>query len=126
MKRCLVVDDSLVTRLMLKEILQQLEPGTQVIQANCGDDALSKTDQAGFIDYALIDFNMPGMNGLQLAEQLRSTGKMGKMALLTANIQESVKQQAESKGLKFLNKPLNEETISTFVKNGIDSSHPNA
>lgn len=116
MKTCLVVDDSLVTRLMLSELLRKIEPDTQVVQASCGKDAMDAIDQNSEIDFALIDFNMPGMNGLELADQLIASGRVGKIALLTANIQENLKSAALSKGLSYLNKPINEDVITEFVK----------
>ena len=116
MKTCLVVDDSLVTRLMLSEILHKIEPGAQIFQASCGNDAIDTVGSNPSIDVALVDFNMPGMNGLELADQLIATGKVGKIALLTANIQDSLKTEALSKGLSYINKPLNEAVITEFVQ----------
>jgi len=115
MKKCLVVDDSLVTRLMLVEMLERLAPDFEVLQATCGQEAIDKVADLTEVEFALIDFNMPGMNGLELAEKLSVSGKINRMAMLTANIQNALKSKALEAGLQFINKPLNEQLISQFV-----------
>lgn len=115
MSTCLIVDDSLVSRMMLSEILKSRFPDVEVVQASSGDDALSKVETRDQVRLAILDFNMPGMDGLQLAEALQKTGKVENMALLTANVQDSVRERAEGLGLTFINKPIQETVVGDFA-----------
>lgn len=66
--RILVVDDSITTRTMERSIL--VSHGYQVEVAVSGEDALEKV--AGFqFDLVVSDVEMPGINGFELARQLR-------------------------------------------------------
>lgn len=64
MKRCLIVDDSMVSRMMLNEILKRHFPDLAVTQAASGDAALKAIADIAELDVAILDFNMPGMDGL--------------------------------------------------------------
>jgi len=66
-------------------------------------------------DYMLVDFNMPGMNGLELGEKLRAQFPDAVIALLTANIQQEIQNKAENLGLDFIPKPPTEEKIRDYI-----------
>jgi len=116
-KTILVVDDSLVSRMMIKAIIESQVQGVNIIEAGNGDQALDKVEQGPAIDIAFVDFNMPGMTGLELISALSDMVTIPKVALLTANIQNEIKEQALAAGVTFLNKPINEEAIATFLHN---------
>lgn len=115
MGKCLIVDDSLVSRMMLGEIVKQNFSGYELLQAASGAAALETVEEQGEVDFAILDFNMPGMDGLELAEALKGTGKVKGMAMLTANVQDSVRARAEAMGLIFINKPIQEETVCAAI-----------
>jgi CheY-like chemotaxis protein len=73
MKRLLIVDDDPDHRLILRTVFEAKGYGCE--EAEDGGVALSKleTDQMALV---LTDLNMPGMNGLELIDQ------MGRLALL--------------------------------------------
>jgi hypothetical protein len=58
---------------------------------------------------------MPGVDGLELFSLLADVVEISRKALLTANIQDHVKQQTESQGITFMNKPINEDVIRAFI-----------
>ena len=67
-KAVLVVDDHETNRLILQ---RQLEAwGLSVHLCELGGEALAWVDAGGHCDIALLDMQMPEMNGLQLAERL--------------------------------------------------------
>jgi len=111
----LVVDDSLVSRMMIKTIIENHVAGVVIIEANSGAQALEKVASDSEINVAFVDFNMPGMTGLELISSLKDIITIPKIALLTANIQDEIRQQAHDAGVSFLNKPINEQVISTFL-----------
>ena len=114
-KTVLIVDDSMVSRMMVKEIVQAHIPDVTIIEASGGHQALEQITPEIDIDIALIDYNMPEMNGLELIFSLKLIVAIPKRALLTANIQDSIRQQAEDAGVTFLNKPITEEVIGEFL-----------
>ncbi len=66
----LVVDDSLTTRMLVKALLESA--GYRVTLARDGSEALGLLAQAGY-DLIIIDFEMPGLNGVEVAERIRET-----------------------------------------------------
>ncbi len=116
-KTILVVDDSLVSRMMIKAIIESHVQGAAIIEAGSGMQALEKVGEDKAIDVAFVDFNMPGMTGLELITALATKVTIPKIALLTANIQDEIKAQALAAGVTFLNKPINEDVIASFLHN---------
>jgi two-component system, chemotaxis family, chemotaxis protein CheY len=110
----LVVDDSRVSRMLIRAIIAHADPQAVVIEASNGEEALTKT-QTTPITIATLDLNMPGMDGLVLAKQLIERFPGAKIGLLTANIQEMVRQKAEALGISFISKPITEEKILSFI-----------
>lgn len=68
MKRILVIDDETDIRSMLKEYLEM--EGYLVYTAENGEEAFSKI--TGETDLILLDVNMPGMDGYEVCEKIRS------------------------------------------------------
>lgn len=117
-KTILVVDDSMVSRMMIKAIIQSHVPGVDIIEASDGAHALEKIKsikENKSIDIAFIDYNMPGMTGIELIKALPEIIIIPKIALLTANIQNEIKEEASVAGVTFLNKPIVEESIAEFL-----------
>jgi len=85
-----------------------------VIEAESGEDALSKVEGASF-DVATLDLNMPGIDGIELAEKLKPQFPNADYSLLTANIQDVIRERATSVGIGFIEKPITEEKILAFI-----------
>ncbi|MGO1247606.1 MAG: response regulator, partial [Oceanisphaera sp.] len=66
-------------------------------------------------DIALIDFNMPGRDGLVLAAELRESHPNMRMALVTANIQQPLVERAKELGMAFMGKPTNADDLARFL-----------
>ncbi|MGI9508759.1 MAG: response regulator [Geminicoccaceae bacterium] len=113
--RALIVDDSLVARKFAVTILKELDPSIECV--------IAKEAEAGFANFqsekpeiALIDFNMPGDDGLQLCRKIRDTGSEIRIALCTANTQKAVADRAGAMGVIVINKPLSAEKLGDFVR----------
>ncbi|WP_022942583.1 response regulator [Psychromonas hadalis] len=68
-KRVLIVDDSLITLASLKEVIEGF--GCQVFTAQSGAQALTIAEKTSHFDFALIDWDMPMMNGLETCDALQ-------------------------------------------------------
>lgn len=110
----LVVDDSRVSRMLIRTIIAHAHPQAFVIEASNANEALDKTENVE-IHIATLDLNMPGMDGLLLASKLLERFPAARIGLLTANIQEVVRQKAETLGIGFISKPITEEKILNFI-----------
>lgn len=67
--RALVIDDSRAMRLVLRRILQGCS--FEVLEAADGVEALEVLRQHGPADLALVDWNMPRMDGLEFVRTVR-------------------------------------------------------
>ena len=110
----LIVDDSMMTRMMVKTIVAEHYPDWEVMQAKDSEDALSQVKDKSF-DVATIDMNMPGISGLELIPKLQESHPNAKIALLTANIQKKIHERADKLGVQVLSKPVNEEIILKYL-----------
>lgn len=110
----LLVDDSKFARLLVKAFISSNFTDWEIDEAEDADKALALVDGKTY-DYLLLDFNMPGMDGLELGERLRARFPDAVIALLTANIQQEIQKKAESLGLDFIAKPPTEEKIRDYL-----------
>ena len=63
----------------------------------------------------IFDLNMPGMDGLELAQAIKSQQPDTRIALLTANVQDSIRERAEAMGVSFFRKPITEKVITEIL-----------
>ncbi|MEH3147354.1 MAG: response regulator [Methylobacterium frigidaeris] len=110
----LIVDDSKLARIVAGKLLRQLKPDWEVVEAANAEAALAVVAERP-VDVALLDFNMPGRDGLDLAADLRTARPEMPIAVISANIQDEVVARARSVDATFLPKPLTEETLAGFV-----------
>lgn len=68
--RALVIDDSRAMRTVLRRILVDL--GLDVVEAGDGRSALALVEEHGYPELAIVDWNMPVMDGLEFVTELRS------------------------------------------------------
>ena len=66
----LLVDDDSAVREVTASILRDL--GHVVIEVGSGGGALDLLDRNAQIDLVILDFAMPGMNGMEVARQVRA------------------------------------------------------
>ncbi len=108
------VVESRVSRMMIRCFAEEVLPDCTFVEAGDGDEALQLiADQE--IDLMTIYLNMPGMDGLELIEQSRPRFPDARIALLTANIQDSVRQKAEAAGVGFMSKPVTVTKVRSYV-----------
>lgn len=105
----LVEDDAVVAEVVTD--LMRLR-GHRVVHAAHGLAALME-GAAGAFDLALIDLDLPGIDGCALAAQLRATGFDAPMLAITARADRDAEPQARAAGFDgFLRKPLSGERLA--------------
>jgi CheY-like chemotaxis protein len=114
----LIVDDSKLARMSAGKALSALYPDWTRIEAKNAEEAMTLAKDAKF-DVALLDFNMPGRDGLQLAAEIKSISPLIPLALVSANHQEEIVTRAKTIGATFLPKPLTEQALSAFLSDAV-------
>jgi len=107
--RILVIDDSRAIRLILSQILKQL--GFEVAEASNGQEALDKLKEAGKFEMAMVDWNMPVMNGYDFVVAVRSNPAYNDMRLMMVTTETEMSQV-----IKALEAGANEYVMKPFTK----------
>jgi CheY-like chemotaxis protein len=118
----LLVEDEPMVRGLAVQILQAC--GYRVLEAQDAKEALTLFSQHGAeVDLLLTDFAMPGMNGRELAEQLRAQ-RPGLPVLLMSGYTDDalVHHGVNDSSLAFLNKPFTSASLAGQVRRALDSA----
>jgi CheY-like chemotaxis protein len=118
--RVLVVDDSETSREILAEMMRSFQLDVSI--AVNGKEAIEQIQQASVapFDIVLMDWNMPGMNGDEVARRIRvdrAITHQPKVVIVTAYGQDGVMQLAENAGVDgFLVKPVSPSTLLDTIQ----------
>ena len=115
-KTVLVVDDSPTMRRMVAWVL--IPMGLEVVEAGDGKEALKLLEERTF-DLAIVDINMPVMDGIQLMRRIR--GKAGledlPVLMLTTESSDLMKQAGRAAGATgWLVKPFDPARLLEVIK----------
>ncbi|MCD7847923.1 MAG: response regulator transcription factor [Oscillospiraceae bacterium] len=112
MKRVLVCEDEDSIREFV--VLNLKRSGYEVVDVNCGEDAVKAFDDAGGnFDAALLDIMMPGMDGFAVCKSLRERSAKIGIIMLSAKSQEMDKVSSLMMGADdYITKPF---SISELV-----------
>ena len=116
--RVLVVDDSKLARMAVAKALNAIHPDWTQLEAANADEALALA-KSGSFDMAILDFNMPGRDGLQLATEMLALNPGVPLAVISANHQVEVVTRAREVGATFLQKPLTEKALGEFAADAV-------
>jgi DNA-binding NarL/FixJ family response regulator len=112
--KLLIVDDSKLARMSAAKALNSIYPDWTRVEAANADEAMELV-ASGSIDIALLDFNMPGRDGLQLATELKAGRPAMPIAVVSANHQDEIVARAKAIGAAFLPKPLTQTALEGFL-----------
>jgi two-component system response regulator AtoC len=118
MAKILVADDEVTSVAIMKKVLE--DSGHTVSTVTDGKMALAKIKQFEF-DVLVTDFNMPGMNGIQLTKEVLELESDLIVVLITAYA--TIKSCVEAIKLgafDYLTKPINKEELVLTVNRGLE------
>ena len=120
-RHVLMVDDDPLVREVMVQLLE--DAGFAVVGAENGADALAHIDSGAPVDAMVTDFQMPGMNGLELirASQARNPGLPS--FLLTGHVGdiEAASNQTRSKArFTLLQKPIRPAELSRMLAEALN------
>ena len=120
--KVLVVDDSMVFRNSMKNMLQNLF--LQVITVAHGEEALGMLKTHPDISLVITDYNMPVMNGLELTHEIRKEHNKSALCIIaiSSNNEEDINAQFLKHGANdYINKPFSKEEFSCRINNSIEA-----
>ena len=113
----LVVDDSAVMRSMIIRILRLtgLSLG-EVYEAPDGREGLKVLDEK-WVDLALVDINMPVMNGEEMIDNVRSNQTTANLPIIVVSTESNVSriESIRRKNVEFVHKPFSPEVLRKTV-----------
>jgi len=116
MARILLVDDVKLFRHLEATVLGSY--GYETEEASGGEEALGKI-KANPPDLALIDINMPGMNGLEVCRRIKSDPALQKLPVImvsASNNEDDIRRAIESGCDEYLTKPLDDTALIRKVE----------
>jgi len=116
--KVLIVDDSKLARMSVVKALNALHPDWPRLEAGSADEALECINRES-PDIVLLDFNMPGKDGLAFAAELHQLNPHTNVAVISANRQVEVIDRARAAGAAFLPKPLTEQALGDFLDHAL-------
>lgn len=97
MKRILIVDDNAIMRQQIRRILEAQTEIEVCGEARDGSEALRKVKEC-HPDLVVLDFMMPGMNGLQTTREIKRTTPKLPVLLFTLHSSPEIEQEGERAG----------------------------
>ena len=97
--RILVVDDNAVMRRTLRNLLETQDDWKVCAEASDGREAVAKFDKEKF-DVIVLDFQMPGMNGLDAAKQITSRSPSTPILMVTLHHSPQLAEEARKVGIR--------------------------
>jgi len=110
--RALVVDDSRAMRAILSRHLKEL--GFEVHEAKSGLDALMVLHKVGDVDLAMVDWNMPEMDGFEFLRRVRSESQYDNVRVMMVTTESEMSQvqvALEAGANEYLMKPFDREAL---------------
>jgi two-component system, chemotaxis family, chemotaxis protein CheY len=110
--RALIVDDSRFVRGYLRGLLE--EKGIECEEAADGEAGMDRLRAGQPFDLALVDWNMPVMNGLEMLKTLREEGFDGvRVMMVTTEAENDFIVRALDAGAdEYLMKPFDDEALT--------------
>ena len=121
-RKVLVVDDDPVVRKSIDRVLTG--KGYAVITAQNGEEALNKLNEEKY-DLVYTDIRMPGIDGLEVAEQVKARRPWTPVVIITGYGTDEAQARAKAAGVSsFVHKPLSPEMIEDSARHALAAPAP--
>jgi len=113
--RVLMVDDSSTMRTIVRKILSNCRFPLDVSEATDGIDALKQIG-AGKFDFVFLDYNMPGLDGIEMLSEIKRQHPWAEVVMMTSAQDEALATRARAAGAAgFLKKPFYSADIDAML-----------
>ena len=110
--RAMVVDDSRAMRMILGRILRDI--GCEVVESGDGREAMSRIVEEGPLDFVLVDWNMPVMNGLEFIRWVRTDPARAALPLVMVTTEverDNIAMALEAGANEYVMKPFTRDAL---------------
>ncbi len=112
----IVIEDDLGIQMILRRIVNAVARGYDIVTVASGVAAFEQLMQRP-VPLVFTDYNLPGMNGLQIAQRIRQESPDTKIVLVTAYATPELERQARAIPIDFfLSKPFKIDRIEEIIK----------
>jgi DNA-binding NarL/FixJ family response regulator len=118
--RILVVDDNVFIRRSLRTVLEAHDDWKVCDEACDGREAVRKFDQEKF-DVIVLDFQMPGMNGLDAAKEITQRSPKTPILMVTLHDSPQLVEEARKAGIRGVCPKTNIECLVEGVTTILDN-----
>ena len=112
-KKILLVDDDPAIRSSLQFSLEL--QGFDVEAFASGETVIAEPELAA-AGCLILDFRLPGMDGLSLLDRLRERGVVAPAVLITSNPTRQLRRRAEEAGARLVEKPLLSGALTKTIR----------
>lgn len=117
MAQILIVDDSKTAREIMARLVKSL--GLSHVVCETGEDGLIAAQNNAF-DLILTDYNMPNMNGFEMAKRIKEESELNTrtpIVCITSHTNETLKKQSREFMITgWMLKPIKEDHLSSLIK----------
>ena len=115
--KILTVDDSRMIRTIIKGVIETLD--FEALEADCGTTAMEVLGRHGKeIALVLLDWNMPGMNGLEVLKAIKANDSLKHipvMMVTTEAEKSNIVRAIQNGAVNYLTKPFQQEDLVTKI-----------
>jgi two-component system, chemotaxis family, chemotaxis protein CheY len=120
----LIVDDSRTIRRVIRQVLEDAVFKLTIEEAADGESALKRFKDGGY-DIVFLDYAMPGLNGIETLDAIRSREPKAKVVMISAMPDGNIEKQALDHGaIAFLPKPFFSVDVSRAVHKALGLKMP--
>jgi len=114
MSNILIVDDFTTQRNIIRIVVEKT--GAKIFEARDGKEALEMHNTVD-MDLIITDYEMPNMNGIELAESIRSSGNNEEVPIIMITSNFDSRQKAIAAGVThWISKPYDSEVLLKNIK----------
>jgi len=118
--KILIAEDEAVSRRILHSLLQKW--GYEVVATENGLEACEMLSQDGAPRIAILDWEMPGMDGVSICRKIRERWERGYIYIImltSKDLKEDIVTALEAGADDYVNKPFDQEELKSRIRAGI-------
>ncbi len=119
MPAIVLVDDEPDVRIVLRRLLMSISDGYELVAVGSGAAVLPVLAERS-VPLLITDYNMPGMNGLELAQKVKAAAPTTMVVMTSAFATPEIRKRAQAAGADyFIPKPFVFEQLEAIVREAL-------